>query len=159
MTVSAALEQQVASEQERYGAQIEPQRRNEEATDPEREIETDADDQELEQPDGPKPDPAGRALFDPGAYDDPELAVPKIDGLSPDELAITFTGTIKLDRSSPADVALYRRISDGRELELRIAGTHAGSAGKVAEKDESNWIVGTKTVKVATVWVLDPEDL
>lgn len=139
-------------------ATIERLRENEEATEPERELET-APDAGPEQPAEPKPDPDGRALFDPSGYDDLELSVPKIDGLSPDELAIAFTGTIKLDRSSPADCALYRRIRDGQELELRVAASHAGTAGKVGEKDESNWVVGTKTLKVGTVWVLDPEDL
>jgi hypothetical protein len=66
-----------------------------------------------------------------------------------------------LDRSDKADVALYNRLSLNKDVELRVAGRVNGTGARGATNREGDLdvIVGKKTFKVETVWVLSPEDL
>lgn len=94
-------------------------------------------------------------LLDPARYDDPELAIPKVDGNQIDRIALQFSGTVYLDRSDPADVALYKKLALSGELTLQIEGKCSKTAaGFTTNKDgDLDVVVGTKTVKVETVYV------
>ena len=108
-----------------------------------------------------QPDPEGKALFNRDAYDREDLAIPKVDGQQIDKIAVKFTGRILLDRSAPADVALYNRLQMGADVELRCAGkvTSTGAGWTTNREGDLDAIVGEKAVKVETVWVLSPEQL
>ena len=109
----------------------------------------------------PAPDPDGKALFDASDYDREDLAIPKIDGEQITKIRVDFSGSVMLDRSDPADVKLFNGARLGKELELRVAGRITGvGTGFTTNKDgDLDVVVGKKTLKVETVWVLDPEEL
>jgi hypothetical protein len=69
----------------------------------------------------PPPDPED-ALFDRSKYDNPELALPKVDGEGTDKIALKFSGTVFLDRMDPADVELMRNMKLGNDVTLMIEG-------------------------------------
>lgn len=130
---------------------------------PETAVEPNTDDALL-QTAGTEDEPAsdeGKALFDASDYDREDLAISKVDGNQIDRIKISFSGSIMLNRSDPADVALFNRLKLNQELELRCAGKVSGLAtGYTTSKDgDLDAVVSSKTVKVETVWVLDPEDL
>lgn len=56
--------------------------------------------------------------FDAGKYDDPALALDRVDGKAVDGIAIRFSGTVTLDRKNREHVALYRKLILGREVDL-----------------------------------------
>ena len=123
------------------------------------------DDAQAEAEPEPEPDAAATAaggeLFDSSAYEREDLAIPKVDGEGIDKIRLAFTGSVMLDRSNPADVALYNRAMLARDLELRISGRVARVAtgyttGKEGDLDA---VVGERTIKVDSVWILDPETL
>jgi hypothetical protein len=117
---------------------------------------------EPEDDDGtPAPDPEGNALFDRSSYEREDLAIAKVDGQQIDKIAVKFTGRILLDRSAPADVALYNSLQMGADVELRCAGkvTSTGAGWTTNREGDLDAIVGEKAVKVETVWVLTPEQL
>ncbi len=105
--------------------------------------------------------PAQTEAFDAARYDDPELRIQKIDGQGIDKIRIAFTGSVMLDRSNKADVALFNKLLLGKEVELRVAGKISKTAtGWTTNRDgDLDAVVGERTVKVDTVWVLDPENL
>ncbi len=111
------------------------------------------------------PDPAdtsdGKGLFNASDYDREDLAIPKVDGNQVDKIAIKFTGRIMLDRSSPADVALFNRLKLNQEVELRCSGkvTGLGTGFTTGKDGDLDAVVSSKNLKVDTVWILDPEDL
>ncbi len=109
----------------------------------------------------PAPDPEGKALFNRDAYEREDLQIAKVDGQQIDKIAVKFTGRILLDRSAPADVALYNRLQMGSEVELRCAGkvTSTGAGWTTNRDGDLDAIVGEKAVKVETIWVLTPEQL
>lgn len=109
----------------------------------------------------PAPDPDGKALFDASDYDREDLAIPKVDGNQIDKIRFAFSGSVLLDRSEIADVALFNGAKLGQELELRVSAKVAGvGTGFTTNKDgDLDVIVGEKKLKIETVWVLDPEDL
>lgn len=137
--------------------EIEPQRRNEETTEPERELETDADVQadEEQELDAPKPDPEGKRLFDESDYEREDLAIAEVDGNQVDRIAIKFAGVVFLDRSDPADVALYNKLRLGSEVTLMVEGRVSGTGAKGATDREGDLdvVVGQKAVKVGTVYI------
>jgi hypothetical protein len=99
---------------------------------------------------------AADRLFNGDAYLDPELRLERVDGLQVDEIALAFTGTIRLDRSNADDVALYKRISRGAAVELQVGCRHAGINAAIAEDDDgARTVTGTKRVKVETLQVID----
>jgi hypothetical protein len=132
--------------------------------DQEIEAEPSKDDETEDEPDEPEKtpiDPEGKTLFDRSQYEKEGLQIPKVDGQSVDRIAVAVTGEIMLDRSDEADVALYNRLALGKEVELRVAGKVQGTGAKGATNRDGDLdvIVGKKTIKVGTVWVLDPEAL
>lgn len=101
------------------------------------------------------------AAFDRTQYELEGLQIPKVDGESIDKIRIDFSGSVMLDRSNEADVAMFNRLKLGKDCELRCAGTVSGvKTGYTTSKDgDLDAVVGGKTVKVSTVWVLEPEQL
>lgn len=96
------------------------------------------------------------ALIDRSAYEREDLAIAKVDGNQVDRLQLSFSGSIMLDRSDPADVALWNRLRLGvGELGLRIEGRCSATGAKQATDrgGELDVIVGAKTLKVTTVYV------
>lgn len=165
-----------------YAAEVE--RKRELVTDPERKVESPPPDEPAAEPepadaeglpdpgteeeppaDGDeevtKPDPEGEALFDRSSFDREDLAIPKVDGQGIDRIAVAFSGEIMLDRSDPADVALYNKLTLQKNVELRVAGRVNGTGAKGATNREGDLdvVVGKKTIKVETVYVLTPEEL
>lgn len=100
-------------------------------------------------------------LFSAADYDREDLQIAKIDGQSIDKIRVKFSGSVMLDRSDPADVALFNRLTLGNGAEIRAAGKVSGTgAGFTTNKDgDLDAVVGEKTLKVETVWVLEPEQL
>jgi hypothetical protein len=130
--------------------------------DPEPELDDEATDETADEPAAElEPNPDAGELFDRSHYDREDLAIPAVDGEGIDRIRIRFTGSVMLDRSAPADVALFNRLRLSKEVELRVAGRVSGvSTGYTTGKDgDLDAVVGERTVKVETVWVLDPENL
>ena len=100
-------------------------------------------------------------LFDASDYDREDLAIPKVDGNQVDRIAIKVSGRVMLDRSDPADVALFNRLKLNQEVELRCAGkvTGLGTGFTTGKDGDLDAVVSSKNLKVDTVWVLDPEDM
>jgi hypothetical protein len=101
------------------------------------------------------------ALFDRSMYDREDLAIPRVDEQQVDKIRVKFGGSILLDRSDPADVSLYNKLTLGKPVELRVAGTvaHSGTGYTTNRDGDLDAIVGERSVKVETVWVLDPEGM
>lgn len=116
-------------------------------------------------PDTAAPEPTPNVdtgeLFDKSDYDREDLAIPKVDGEQIDKIRFAFSGSVMLDRSEIADVALFNGAKLGKDLELRISAKVAGvGTGFTTNKDgDLDVIVGEKKLKVESVWVLDPEEL
>ncbi len=106
----------------------------------------------------PNPDAEKGELFDRSQYEREDLAIPKISGNPIDKIRVKFGGSILLDRSDPADVALYNKLTLGKDVELRVAGkvAHEGGGYTTNRDGDLDAVVGEKSVKVDTVWVLDP---
>lgn len=123
-------------------------------TKPKTSLETDTTDDETT-------DETKDALFDKARYDDPELRIQKVDGQGIDKIRVGFAGSVMLDRSDPKDVALFNKLILGKEVELRCAGKVAKTATGWTTNREGDLdaIVGERTVKVETVWVLEAESL
>lgn len=93
-------------------------------------------------------------LVDRSQYEREDLAIPKIDGNQVDRIALSFAGTVFLDRSDPDHVRIYNALTMGRSgLTLKVTGRCSGTAGKLAtDKGGSlDVVVGTKTLKVESV--------
>lgn len=108
-----------------------------------------------------EPDAGKGQLFDKSQYEREDLQIERIDGQDVDKIRVAFAGSVMLDRSDPADVALYNRLTLGGECELRCAGTVSGTAGTytTSKGGDLDAMIGQKTVKVETVWVLTPEQM
>lgn len=108
-----------------------------------------------------EPDAEAGALFNKEQYDREDLQIDRIDGQTVDKIRVDFTGSVMLDRSDPADVKMYNALTLGKECELRVAGKVSGSAGgyTTAKEGDLDAVVGKKSVKIDTVWVLEPEHL
>lgn len=100
-------------------------------------------------------------LVDPAQYDDPELAIAKVDGNSIDRIALTFSGTVYLDRSDRDDVRLYNALKLGHDVTLMVEGKALGTGAKGATNrdGELDVVVGTKGIKVTSVYRPAAEDL
>lgn len=99
----------------------------------------------------PQADPDGQtAIIDRSLYEREDLAIPKVDGQSIDRIAITFSGTVFLDRSSPGDVKTYNALTLGRDVQLLIEAKCNGTGAKGAtDRDGAlDVVVGTKGIKV-----------
>lgn len=102
-----------------------------------------------------------RAAFDPALYDDPTLRIEKVDGRNVEQIAVSFSGRILLDRSNPKDVELWNRLTMGTDAELRVCAKATGKLvqGATNREGDLDVIVGTRKLKVHTVYVLTPEEL
>lgn len=128
--MSTSLEETVEQEQSEFEkAQIEKRRQNEEANDPERELEQDEpghDDldsgpNEVEQPDEETPaKQTGRALFDATLYESEPLSLPKVDGEGVDKISAKFNGHVRLDRGEEADVAIIKGCKIGQTVTFMV---------------------------------------
>lgn len=100
-------------------------------------------------------------LADRSAYEREDLAINKVDGQPIDRIKITFSGSVMVDRSEPADVALYNRLVLQREVTLMVEGKCSGTGAKGATDRDGDLDVevGEKTVKVTTVHIPVVENL
>ena len=102
----------------------------------------------------------GAGLFDRSQYDDPELAIAKVDGQEIDKIRLTFSGSVMLDRSDKADVALYNKLvlSDST-VTLMVEGecTATGAKKNTNREGDLDVIVGVKGVKIGSVYVATQE--
>lgn len=153
------LEETVKREQEEHDA-AEQDRRD--ATGPEH------DEPAATEPEPDPGEPAGEepngqtTIIDRSQYEREDLAIARVDGNQIDRIRIAFSGSIMLDRSEPADVALYNRLTLGKgEVTLMVEGVCSSTAAKQATNrdGELDVIVGEKTVKVRTVYVPAVEEL
>lgn len=101
------------------------------------------------------------AAFDATAYDRPGLQIQKVDGIGIDKIRVRFGGSVMLDRSDPADVALFNKLTLGKEVELRVAGKVSKTAtGWTTNRDgDLDAVVGERSCHIDTVWILDAENL
>ena len=60
------------------------------------------------------------------------IALPMIDGQGVDRIEVAFAGSVRLDRSDPADCELMRQLRLGKEITLRVVGKVAGKPYTVA---------------------------
>lgn len=133
-----------------------------EAEPPPEEPQEPAEDEPEPEDEEPPEEPTGqKTLLDRSQYDREDLAIPKVDGQGVDRIAVAFAGEIMLDRSEPNDVALYNKLTLGKDVELRVAGRVNGTGAKGATNREGDLdvVVGKKSVKVETVYVLSPGEL
>jgi hypothetical protein len=102
----------------------------------------------------------GENLFNPRAYDDPALQLPMVDGQGIDKIALKFSGTIRLDRSKPDDVALFRRLKLGKDIDVKLEGKVVGSntTGATNKDGDLDVVVGSKTLDIHTIYPLSIED-
>lgn len=110
----------------------------------------------------PDPDANGQTkAFDPAMFEDPELRIDKIDGKNVQAIAVKFSGRVMLDRTDPDHVRLFNRLAIGRDVELRVSARSVGLAGVGATNREGDLdvLVGTRALKVDTLYVLAPEEL
>lgn len=109
-----------------------------------------------EEPDGQT------TLIDRSQYEREDLAIAKVDGNAIDRIQLTFAGTVMLERSDVADVALWNRLKLGKGgLTLMVEGECSATGAKRATDrgGELDVIVGAKTLKVGTVYIPAVEDL
>lgn len=78
-------------------------------------------------------------LFDPGEYDAPELRLDTIDETTIDEIEITFSGTVSLNRRNKNACKLIRELQLGKRLNLSVNGITAGKAFKAKQDKDSGW--------------------
>lgn len=123
----------------------------------EKTVQAEQDDYDAQQADDAEHvDEKGRAtLIDRSAYEREDLAINKVDGQTIDRIAVTFAGTVYLDRSDPSDVALYNRLVLQRDVTLMVEGKCSGTGAKGATDRDGDLdvVIGHKTVKVATVYI------
>lgn len=100
-------------------------------------------------------------LFDASDYEREGLAIPKVDGNQIDKIRFKFSGSVLLNRSEIPDVALFNGAKLGRDLDLRIEAKVAGTGvGFTTNKEgDLDVVVGEKTLRVETVYIVDPENL
>jgi hypothetical protein len=92
-------------------------------------------------------------LFDRSQFDREDLQIPTVDGQTIDRIAIKFAGEVFLDRSDPADVALYNSLELGGDIQLLVTAKCSGTGAKLATDrgGELDVTVGGKGVRVVTL--------
>lgn len=85
-----------------------------------------------------------------------QLVLPMIDKRKTDAIEITFGGTIKLDRSDPADCALVRKLILGKEVPLRVDGLVVERAGRTAHDRDGYFEGATLKTKIQVTTVSRP---
>lgn len=101
------------------------------------------------------------AALNAAIYEDPTLRIEKVDGKNIEQIAVTFSGRILLDRSNEKDVELWNRLTMGTDAELRVCAKATGKLvqGATNREGDLDVVVGTRKLKVHTVYVLTPEEL
>jgi hypothetical protein len=86
-------------------------------------------------------------------YDDPQLAIPGIDGYAVHRIAVKVGGTPDLDRSNPDDVEFYRDLKLGQRVRFIVEGYVVDTGGKATLTDDGQveLVHGVKAVKVDTI--------
>lgn len=100
-----------------------------------------------------EPDPEKGELFDRKKWDSEPLALPYADDQQIDRISLKFSGEVFLDRSDPADVALFRKLKLGHDVDLKIQAkvSSTGSKGHTDRDGDLDVVVGTKGLKVHSV--------
>lgn len=108
-----------------------------------------------------EPDPDGKALFNRDHYQREGLAIDMVDGQPIDKIRINFAGSIMLDRSAVADVALFNKLLLGKVAECRVSGkvSKIGTGYTTNREGDLDAIVGERTLKIDTIQVLDASAL
>jgi hypothetical protein len=78
-------------------------------------------------------------LFDKADYDAPELRLDTIDEATIDDIEITFTGTVTLNRRNKASCRLIRELKLGKRLNLHVDGLTVSKAFKAKRDPDSGW--------------------
>lgn len=84
------------------------------------------------------------------------LALPPIDGQDIDRIELNFSGSVRLDRSDPADVALFRALRMGQQVDVRVAGVAAGKDGRVSYDEDGYPGETTAKAKIKVTTVFRP---
>jgi hypothetical protein len=86
-------------------------------------------------------------------YDDPQLAIPGIDGYQVNRLSLKVGGTPDLDRSNPDDVELYRDLKLGQRVKFVVEGWVVDTGGKatITDQGQVDVVQGTKAIRVDTI--------
>lgn len=109
-----------------------------------------------EEPKQPVQEPPEGMAFDRDIY----IEVPVIDGHTVDEIAISFSGTIKYDANDEYGKSLLSALRLGKPVELRVGGfVNRKPSGYRLDKDGEPTVTGAAGVKIETVRLLRPEDL
>jgi hypothetical protein len=91
-----------------------------------------------------------KGLFDKTKYDDPRLVL-QTDNRNIDKIAVSFAGTVTLDRNNPDHVDVIRQAKIGAEMSMAIAGVDGTWIGHadVAKTTEDGYVEEvTRTVKL-----------
>lgn len=85
----------------------------------------------------------------PVSHETMQLEIPGLDGYRAEKLALTFSGSVDLDRTSQDDLDFVNGLKLGREVELRVTATVSKkgftlSAGKDDGPDSAGYGVGLK---------------
>jgi hypothetical protein len=98
--------------------------------------------------------PPDGQIFDDTDYEREDLQLPKVDGEGADKIAIAFNGTVFLDRSDPADVALMRRMKLGQDVTLNVEAKVSAKAHKftTSKEGELDAVVLQHSARVHTVY-------
>lgn len=96
---------------------------------------------------------AGTTEFESSIYDDPQLAIPGMDGFQINRIAVKVGGTPDLDRSNPDDVNLYRDLKLGQRVRFLVEGYVVDTGGKATLTDDGKveLVHGVKAVKVDSI--------
>jgi hypothetical protein len=96
----------------------------------------------------PKPTETEEELFDKNDYDAPELRLDTVDEATIDDIELTFSGTVSLNRRNKNVCKLVRDLQLGKRLTLQVNGLTAAKAFKAKQDKDSGW--AKKTVLAVT---------
>lgn len=88
-------------------------------------------------------------LFDPKPF---QLPIPKLDGTKADKLELKITGTIPLDPTSEADLALINSLMLDQDVTLHLEAQIQGKAFKVTRGEDETTATHVITAKAHTLY-------
>lgn len=91
----------------------------------------------------------GAELFDSKQF---QLPIPKLDGTKADKLELKVTGSIALDPTSEADLALINSLMLDQDVTLHLEAQIAGKAFKVARGEDETTATHVITAKAHTLY-------